>query len=187
MQRYGLMPAAARLEFCTECGLQQASSGCGESAIWKVGAAKPAADQIVEGAAPAVAALPAHGLGREQHLLTIRTPRTTNSEIAVALWSSRTSATENRRPRFGGGLLYSPSKSASRCVPPTNNCVFAPGVCADPTPQAQLGPGRPDATASLRSGSGDHRQTRQTQKAAGELDGIVNFHVTVRVSCRSKV
>jgi hypothetical protein len=30
---------------------------------------------------------------REQHLLTIRTPRTTSSEIAVALWSSRMSNT----------------------------------------------------------------------------------------------
>jgi hypothetical protein len=36
-------------------------------------------------AAPGDAALPAHGLDREQHLLTIRTPRTTSSEIAVAL------------------------------------------------------------------------------------------------------
>jgi hypothetical protein len=58
----------------------------------KVGAAP--ADQIVEDAAPVVTALPAHALtAREQHLLTIRTPRTTSSEIAVALWSSRMSNT----------------------------------------------------------------------------------------------
>lgn len=56
------------------------------AAIRKVGAAKPAADQIVEDAAPSLAALPAHGLDRKQPLLTIRTPRTTSSEIAVALW-----------------------------------------------------------------------------------------------------
>jgi hypothetical protein len=52
------------------------------------------ADQIVEDAAPGVTALSAHALtAREQHLLTIRTPMTTSSEIAVALWSSRMSNT----------------------------------------------------------------------------------------------
>lgn len=56
------------------------------------GRQSPRLIRSVEDAAPGVAALPAHRLDREQHLLTIRTPRTTSSEIAVALWSSRTSA-----------------------------------------------------------------------------------------------
>jgi hypothetical protein len=56
-----------------------------EAAIRKVGVAKPAADQIVEDAAPGVAALPAHGRDRAQILWpSARAPRTTSSEIAVA-------------------------------------------------------------------------------------------------------
>ena len=52
--------------------------------------------------APGVATPPAHGLDREQHLLTIRTPRTTSSEIAVALWSSRTLPPKTGAPDFYG-------------------------------------------------------------------------------------
>ena len=58
----------------------------------------------VEDAAPGVAALSAHGLAREQHLLTIRTPRTTSSEIAA-----RRPANEHSRR----------SRRPSRPTPPT--------------------------------------------------------------------
>jgi hypothetical protein len=47
------------------------------------GRVRLSADQIVEDVSPGVAA------AREQHLLSIRTPRTTSSEITVALRSSR--------------------------------------------------------------------------------------------------
>jgi hypothetical protein len=63
VQRYGLMPALAA-GFCTAIAVSDRASG--GAAIRKVGAAKSAADQIVEDAAPGVAALPARGLDRVQ-------------------------------------------------------------------------------------------------------------------------
>ena len=67
-----------------------------------------------------------------------------------------------------------------------NNCVFAPGVYADPTHQAQK-QDPADLTPQRRFVAAEAieceiSQICQTQKAAGELDGVVSFHVTVRVS-----
>src|SRR5512132_1955162 len=95
-QRYGLMPAGAG-GFCTATWSLTGIVGLGGQRSRRSGRQSPRPIRSVEDAAPGVAALPAHGLDREQHLLTIRTPRTTSSEIAVALWSSRTAAQPARR------------------------------------------------------------------------------------------
>ncbi len=70
MQEYGLMPAAAGGFLHRECA---ASSGWGQ---------RSGRSGRLE-AAPGDAALPAHGLDREQHLLTIRTPRTTRARLRL--------------------------------------------------------------------------------------------------------
>jgi hypothetical protein len=91
------------------------------------GRQSPRLIRSVEDAAPGVAALPAHRLDREQHLLTIRTPRTTSSEIAVALWSSRTSTTVPSRisRTTGSSASERASQAPSRpspCAKPGSPC-----------------------------------------------------------------
>jgi len=93
VQRYGLMPAAAGGVLHRECGLTSHRLG---AAIRRSGRQSPRRIRSSRTLRQA-SLLPAHGLDREQHLLTIRTPRATSSEIAIALWSSRTSSVSGPR------------------------------------------------------------------------------------------
>jgi hypothetical protein len=115
VQRYGMMPAAAGGVLHRERWSLTGIVGVGGQRSRRSGRQSPRPIRSVKDAAPGVAALPAHGLDREQHLLTIRTPRTTSSEIAVALWSSRTSTTvPSRISRTTGSSASERAFQASR-------------------------------------------------------------------------
>ncbi len=112
VQRYRLMTAAAGGVLQRDV-VSDRHRRVGGQRPRRSGRQSPRSIRSVEDAAPGVAALPAHGLDREQHLLTIRTPRTTSAKPGSPCPCSRRRRTVPSRHGAPALLVMTPEQEAA--------------------------------------------------------------------------